>query len=107
MKDEVQVKGFRFQVYCYNNVVHIHSPEETEKLNMPTHEFGKKFKPFLKDLKQLKEGGGLFIGIFRVDYHVGIHEDTFQISLGKEKVCVGKEHFIGKMDDFKKLVEKD
>ena len=108
MKNQVKVKGFRFQVYCSpENKVHIHTPEEIEKLTMELYDFREKFKPFMKELKKLEEGQGLFIENFRVDYHPGIHEDTFRISLGKEKVCVGKEHFLEKMQEFRKLVEED
>lgn len=113
MKDQVEVKGFRFQVYCYDNVVHIHSPEETEKLNMSVRDFRKKFKDFRSEVGFLALAKSLSIGNFKVKC-VTVKkkgwldvEDELEMSLGKERARVKREEFAQKMDDFKKLVEKD
>lgn len=106
MKEQVEVKGFRFQVYCPpDNVVHIHSPEETDKLTMDVGEARKGLKRFCAELRKLKDGETADIGNFiaKLDEKA----DLFIISLGteKEKVSVGR--FLDRMDEFRKLVKED
>lgn len=106
MKDQVEVKGFRFQVYCApDDEVHIHSPEETEKLVMDVVKFRKKFKSFYRDLERLRNGETAGIENFDVEYDEAV--DVFTISLGKEKRKIARQRFLDKMDEFRKLVEED
>lgn len=103
MKDEIAVKGFRFQVYCGGNGVHIHSPEETVKVDIETEEAQKLIKPFMAGL-----GGNVGSVSTFSDLKVSIlSKGKVQIQLGKEKAEENRKSFIESMQDFRKLVEED
>lgn len=103
MKDEITVKGFRFQVYCNENKTHIHSPEETAKVVIETEEAQKLIKSFMAGL----EGNVGSVSTFS-DLKVSIlGKGKVEIQLGKEKVKESRKSFIESMQNFRRLIEDD
>jgi len=104
MKDQVEVKGFRFQVYCLEGRTHIHSPEETAKVDIGTEKAQKLIKPFMVGLKQREIGDQIAFSDLRV---IILGEEKVQIRLGKERAVENKKSFIKTMQSFRRLIEDD
>jgi len=101
MKEQIEVKGFRFQVYCDEGWVHVHSPEETAKVKLYVWEARKKMKELLKRLNEKRPAQ---FGDLKI---LWVSDDTVRLELGNEKREVDAEEFQEKMEDFRKLVERD
>jgi len=104
MKDEIAVKGFRFQVYCDGDGVHIHSPEETTKVDIETEKAQKLIKPFMAKLKRGKVGGVVAFSGLKVSI---LGRGKVEIRLGKEKLKENRKSFIESMQTFRRWIEED
>lgn len=104
MKEQVEIEGFRFQVYCNEDKVHIHSPEEMAKVEITNTKASELMKRFISGLEKMKTGISILFDELKMKRK---SVTTIELQLGKEKRIVGRDEFIEKMKEFRRLVEVD